>query len=214
MSCAASVPNALHHIALSADPGFAKVHPTYLDSVETVNWLNDSALWAPAVNSPLDNIWYIGSRLSPIYKARRLNATRALPFTLPPLRENDVIYMHNAPALETEQSREWSQAFLEVATGLSKPRVETPKTPWGAALSPKNLQCWKKAILTGTFGQVVRAVIVCTCGVCMCAHVRACGVRVARLPVALRVVTSARAAHSLAAASLQFRQLGREQVAT
>jgi hypothetical protein len=133
------------------------VHPTYLDTVDNVTWHDDVTLWATAVNSPLDNIWYFGSRVSPIYKACRLNASDALPFTLPPLRAQDILYMPGPGSLVTEQSREWSQAFLEVSTGLRSPRVETPSTQWTKSLSPRSVQCFKRAVMTGAFGQVVRA---------------------------------------------------------
>ena len=46
---------------------------------------------------------------------------------------------------------------VQVVTGLDNPRVEHPGTEWFTSLSTKNVKCYKRAVLTGAFGYVVRA---------------------------------------------------------
>ena len=139
------------------DPGAARVHPDYLSSVEHVTWHNDTSLWVTAHNSPLDNIWYFAARMAPIYKARRLNATGALPFVLPSLTEKDILYMPNRQPLLSQQTQNWSRAFAEVVTGLDVPPFESATTPFGQTLDKSHVKCYKRAVLTGAIGYVVRS---------------------------------------------------------
>ena len=52
-----------------------------------------------------------------------------------------------------------ARCVRQVCTGLKNPRVEYPASPWGQSLSKTNVQCFKKAVLTGAFGYVVRAAV-------------------------------------------------------
>ena len=144
----------------------------------SVEWHNDTSLWATAINSQLDNIWYFASRTSPIYHARRLNATGALPFVLPSLTEKDVIYYPRVGSLYTNQSRDWASAFLRVTTGLQHPHVEHGNSDWGRSITPKSVKCFKNVAITGAFGHVVRGHCGSNCcgsGVCVCVCVCVCG---------------------------------------
>ncbi len=53
----------------------AFVHPSYLATVPNVTWVDDAPLWVTSHSNHLDNIYYFASRATPIFKARKLNAT-------------------------------------------------------------------------------------------------------------------------------------------
>ncbi len=134
------------------------MHPDYLKTVANVTWYEDTNLWVTSTRVTLDNIWYFASRTSPIYRARRMNATGSLPIDLPALREQDIIFMPNAKTYLSENSGDWARHFLQVATGLKSPRVEHPLTEWGKLATTASVQCFRNVVLTGAFGFVVRTV--------------------------------------------------------
>lgn len=57
------------------DPGAVFMHPDALLSVPNVTWVDNAPLWVTSHSNPLDNIYYFVSRVTPIFKARKLNAT-------------------------------------------------------------------------------------------------------------------------------------------
>ena len=101
-------------VVFLSDPGGLTVNPKYLDTVPNVTWNDHVSLWVTANKVPLDNIWYFASRTSPIYKARRSNRTGSLPFVLPPLTEQDVIFMPDPTGYLGEDSKDWCQNFFQV----------------------------------------------------------------------------------------------------
>ena len=143
-----------------SEPGLALFHPDYLDTVEKVTWY-DETFWATATRIQLDNIWYFASRHSVMYKARRRNESNAMPFHLPRFGTGDIVFMPDASTYYSEYSSEWAKAFLEVVSGVVNPRVEHGKSEWTKALSRQNVACFKHAMITGTFGFVVRVSLCC-----------------------------------------------------
>ena len=99
-----------------SDPGGTAVHPKYLNTVPNVTWHEDTSLWVTGNKVPIDNIWYFASRTSPIYVARRFNRTGSLPFVLPPLRENDVIFLPDSSGYNGEDSKDWCRTFFQVCS--------------------------------------------------------------------------------------------------
>ena len=137
------------------DPGVSIMHPEYLATVPTVTWYDDTSLWLTSAYVHLDNLWYFSSRMSPLFKARRLNESHGLPFSLPPLRPHDIVYMPDAMKYTSAASGEWARAFLTTATGVRQPRVEHDGSAWAAPLNSANIACFRRAVLTGAFGFVV-----------------------------------------------------------
>lgn len=137
-----------------ADPGAVFMHPDALLTVPNVTWVDNAPLWVTSHSNPLDNIYYFVSRVTPLFKARKLNATGGMPFQLPPLRESDVIYMPTYTRPH-RTGGPWCDAMLQAVTGLDAPRVERPSTPWGQALNDKNVVCYREVVMVGTFGYVL-----------------------------------------------------------
>ena len=57
------------------DPGAVFMHPDALLTVPNVTWVDNAPMWVTSHSNPLDNIYYYVSRVMPIFKARKLNAT-------------------------------------------------------------------------------------------------------------------------------------------
>ncbi|MFY7872568.1 MAG: hypothetical protein ACOVQL_09345 [Limnohabitans sp.] len=51
------------------------MHPDALLTVPNVTWVDNAPMWVTSHSNPLDNIYYYVSRVMPIFKARKLNAT-------------------------------------------------------------------------------------------------------------------------------------------
>lgn len=69
----------------------------------------------------LTNVWYLASRVLPLYTALRMNATGEL--SLPPLERDDIIFARSAG---TAFADDWSQTILELAS-RGHPRFEFRK---------------------------------------------------------------------------------------
>ena len=130
-----------------------KVRPSSLTSPDRkVTWHNGT-LWRLPIHINLSNLWFWASRVTPMYRARRMNATRIMNPVLPPLDSGDLIYV---PMKEEDFSGEWMQAVLRLASGGKASVVYGDSDgSWGKQWNDKNWICFKHVVGTGTYGGVV-----------------------------------------------------------
>ena len=57
---------------------------------------------------------YFASRVSPLFRARILNSTEGLPFVLPSLGPQDILYFPDASGYN---SGDWNKQFFNIAVG-------------------------------------------------------------------------------------------------
>ena len=139
-------------------PAGTSISPKYFTATHrNVTFVHDKALWITAHSMGVENIYYFGSRATPLFKARRMNDTGSLPFTLPPLTHDDaLLYMHSSLSYLAPDSADWCHHFFEIATGLTAPVVHHSESPWVQQLNADNVMCFDRVVLTGAFGFVVR----------------------------------------------------------
>jgi hypothetical protein len=127
------------------------VKPSTLSASDRkVTWSSHN-IWILPMDLPLANLWYYGSRILPMYRARLMNNTRILNPTLPAFSSDDIVYI---PSVEDQFKGQWFDTVMDVSSG-GKGRLEF-KDSWGAQWSSNNWVCFRRAVASGTFAAVVR----------------------------------------------------------
>jgi hypothetical protein len=132
------------------------VHPDALKSSDTTFTWSSRVFWRPALDARLSNIWYFGTRVLPLFKARQMNNTGLFATSLPSMDESDILFVTLPDGESRYRNSSWHQTVLQVSTGGRVP-IMYRTDPWAQQWSPSNQVCFKQAVLTGAFAYVVRA---------------------------------------------------------